>query len=157
MGLSRRLFTKEFKLAAVRRLEQGVSMGKVARAMEVNPNVLHRWRHEFREAPGNVISGQRASGVGPKAGLPNWTTDRPAGAGNRFFEGVLAAHREQRMMHIDWSCRHRKIGEEVKGGLTDDPADGGAGPGNPHISRFSTAYEDLGVPRKYSKSLKNLS
>jgi transposase len=44
MGLSRRQFTKEFRLAAVRRLEQGVSMAEVARALEVNPNVLHRWR-----------------------------------------------------------------------------------------------------------------
>ena len=39
MGLPRRLFTKEFKLAAVRRLEQGVSIGEVARGLEVNPNV----------------------------------------------------------------------------------------------------------------------
>jgi transposase-like protein len=46
MGMSRRLFTKEFKLAAVRRLEQGVSIAEVARALEVNPNVLHRWRRE---------------------------------------------------------------------------------------------------------------
>ncbi len=37
MGLSRRTFTKEFKLAAVRRLEQGVSIGEVARELEVNP------------------------------------------------------------------------------------------------------------------------
>jgi transposase-like protein len=42
MGLSRRTFTKEFKLAAVRRLKQGVSIGEVARALEVNANVLHR-------------------------------------------------------------------------------------------------------------------
>ena len=49
MGLSRRMFTKEFKLAAVRRLEQGVSIGEVARALEVNANVLHRWRREFRQ------------------------------------------------------------------------------------------------------------
>jgi transposase-like protein len=48
MGLSRRQFTKEFKLAAVRRLEQGVSIAEAARALEVNPNVLHRWRREFR-------------------------------------------------------------------------------------------------------------
>ena len=34
MGLSRRIFTKEFKLAAVRRLEQGVSIGEAARALE---------------------------------------------------------------------------------------------------------------------------
>ena len=36
MGLSRRIFTKEFKLAAVRRLEQGVSIGEAARALEVS-------------------------------------------------------------------------------------------------------------------------
>src|SRR5437870_13461213 len=57
MGLSRRQFTKEFKLAAVRRLEQGVSIGEAARALEVNPNVLHRWRREFRQGPGNVFPG----------------------------------------------------------------------------------------------------
>jgi len=28
MGLSRRMFTKEFKLAAVQRLEQGVSLAR---------------------------------------------------------------------------------------------------------------------------------
>ena len=57
MGLSRRIFTKEFKLAAVRRLEQGVSIGEVARALEVNANVLQRWRREFRQGPGNVFPG----------------------------------------------------------------------------------------------------
>ena len=57
MGLSRRLFTREFKLAAVRRLEEGVPLGQVARALEVNPNVLHRWRREFRQGPGNVFPG----------------------------------------------------------------------------------------------------
>jgi transposase len=57
MGLSRRQFAKEFKLAAVRRLEQGVSVAEVARALEVNPNVLHRWRREFRQGPGNVFPG----------------------------------------------------------------------------------------------------
>ena len=57
MGLSRRQFTKEFKLAAVRRLEQGVSIAEAARALEVNANVLHRWRREFRQAPGNAFPG----------------------------------------------------------------------------------------------------
>ena len=57
MGLSRRMFTKEFKLAAVQRLERGSTIGEVARALEVNPNVLHRWRREFRQGPGNVFPG----------------------------------------------------------------------------------------------------
>jgi transposase-like protein len=50
MGLSRRQFTKEFKLAAV-------PIAEVARALEVNPNVLHRWRREFRHGPGNAFPG----------------------------------------------------------------------------------------------------
>src|ERR1035438_2137086 len=57
MGLSRRMFTKEFKLAAVQRLERGSSMGEVALALEVNPNVLQRWRREVRQGPGNVFPG----------------------------------------------------------------------------------------------------
>jgi transposase len=64
MGLSRRMFSKEFKLAAVQRLEQGVSLGEVARALEVNPNVLHRWRREFRQGPGNVSGPWEAALVG---------------------------------------------------------------------------------------------
>ncbi len=57
MGLSRRQFTKEFKLAAIQRLELGASVSEVARAFEVNPNVLHRWRKEFRQGPGNAFPG----------------------------------------------------------------------------------------------------
>src|SRR5262249_50418943 len=102
MELSRRQFTKEFKLAAVRRLEQGVSIGEAARALEVNPNVLHRWRREFRQGAGNVSpgNGKQRWSEGRIAELGDWgymPTDpsrtraqgRPAGPGNRFFEGVL--------------------------------------------------------------------
>ena len=49
MGLSRRQFTREFQLTAVGQLEQGGWIGAVARALEMNPNVLHRWRREFRQ------------------------------------------------------------------------------------------------------------
>ena len=71
MGLSRRQFTKEFKLAAIQRLERGVSIGEVARALEVNPNVLHRWRREFRQAPGNSFPGN-GNRRWSEAGLRNW-------------------------------------------------------------------------------------
>ena len=49
MGQGRRNFTKEFKEAAIRRLELGASIAEVARACEVNANVLHRWRRELRQ------------------------------------------------------------------------------------------------------------
>ena len=44
MGLSRRMFTKEFKLAAVQRLERGSSIGEVA--LEVNPKRVYRLMRE---------------------------------------------------------------------------------------------------------------
>jgi transposase len=57
MGLSRRQFTREFKLAALQRLELGASVAEVARAFEVNPSLLHRWRQDLRQGPGNAFPG----------------------------------------------------------------------------------------------------
>ena len=98
MGLSRRTFSKEFKLAAVQRLEQGVSLGEVARALEVNPNVLHRWRREFRRGPGNAFpgNGQRRWSEGRIAEL-----ERKVGQQTLeidFLKGCLQRIEEQRML-----------------------------------------------------------
>ena len=98
MGLSRRMFTKEFKLAAVQRLGQGVSLGEVARALEVNPNVLHRWRREIRQGPGNVFPGH---------GKQRWAEGRIAELERKigqqaleidFLKGCLQRIEEQRML-----------------------------------------------------------
>src|SRR5260370_7409116 len=58
MVKSRRVFTREFKLAAVKELESGKPLGYVARQLEVHPNILHRWRREFKEQPTKAFSGQ---------------------------------------------------------------------------------------------------
>jgi transposase-like protein len=72
MGLSRRQFTRDFKLTAVRQLEQGIPVGEVARALEVNPNVLHRWRREVRQGRGMPFrAGETAAGR--KAASRNWS------------------------------------------------------------------------------------
>jgi transposase len=98
MGLSRRMYTKEFKLAAVQRLEQGVSLGEVARALEVNPNVLHRWRREIRQGPGNAF---------PGSGKQRWSEGRIAELERKigqqaleidFLKGCLQRIEEQRML-----------------------------------------------------------
>jgi transposase len=58
---SRRKFTKEFKQTAVRRLDSGQTVAEVARALEVHPSDLNRWKRELQE------HGERAfSGVGKK-------------------------------------------------------------------------------------------
>src|SRR6516164_7442570 len=61
MGLSRRKFTKGFKEEAVRRLDLGASLAEVARACEVNPNVLHRWKRELRDYGAKVFTGNGKS------------------------------------------------------------------------------------------------
>src|SRR5947199_2780164 len=71
---------------------------------------------------GERLSGQWkvALGGGPCSG--SGAEGRPAGSGDRFFEGVLAAHRGTAdAAGTDWqSAVFRKIGEEVKAdrGLT---------------------------------------
>ena len=55
------------RLALELRLELGASVAEVARAFEVNPNVLRRWRKEFRQGPGNaelMIARHMASQLG---------------------------------------------------------------------------------------------
>ena len=57
MGAGRRKFTKQFKEEAVRRLGLGVSLAEVARACEVNANVLHRWRRELQDYGTKAFAG----------------------------------------------------------------------------------------------------
>lgn len=98
MGLSRRRFTREFKLAAVQRLEQGISIAEVARALEVNPSLLHRWWKEFRQGPGNAFPGH---------GQRRWSEGRMAELERKigqqtleidFLKACLQRIEEQRML-----------------------------------------------------------
>ena len=57
MGTKRRVFSKECKSAAVRSLEMGASVTEVARALQVNPNVVHRWRRESWRFGGQAFGG----------------------------------------------------------------------------------------------------
>ena len=77
---------------------QGVWIGAVARALEVNPNVLHRWRREFRQGRGNGFPGlgkrRRADGriaeLERKIGRQALEID--------FLKGCLQRIEEQRML-----------------------------------------------------------
>ncbi len=82
----------------VQRLERGSSIGEVARALEVNPNVLHRWRREIRQGPGNVFPGH---------GKQRWADGRIAELERKigqqaleidFLKGCLQRIEEQRML-----------------------------------------------------------
>ncbi len=98
MSLSRRKFTKEMKRAAVQQLEAGSSMAEVARAFEINPNLLHRWRKEYRHGAGNAF---------PGVGKRRWDETKVAQLERKvgqqaveidFSKGCLQKLEEQRML-----------------------------------------------------------
>ena len=70
----------------------------MARAFEVNPNVLHRWRREFRQGPGNAF---------PGLGKRRWEEGRLAQLERKigqqaleidFLKGCLQRIEEQRQL-----------------------------------------------------------
>lgn len=98
MGLSRRRFTREFKITAVRRLRQGESVAELARALEVNPSVLHRWREEFRDGPGKAFPGS-----GRRRTEPDRVAQLERKVGQQaleidFLKGCLQSIEEQRQL-----------------------------------------------------------
>lgn len=95
---SRRKFTKEFKQTAVRRLNSGQSTAEVARALEVHPSDLHRWRRELEE------HGERAfSGVGKKRAEESRVPELERKVGQQameidFLKRALQHVEEQRLL-----------------------------------------------------------
>jgi transposase len=57
MVTSRRRFSREFKVAALSRLDAGLSVAEVARFYRIDPNLLHRWRRDFRKSQEDAFSG----------------------------------------------------------------------------------------------------
>ena len=117
MGLSRRTFTREMKMAAVQRLETGSTVAEVARAFEVDPNVLHRWRREFRQGPGNAF---------PGLGRRRWDETQQAKLERKigqqtleidFLKGCLQRIDEQRMLQaLNGKPRFTKTSKSKSGG-----------------------------------------
>jgi transposase len=55
-------------------------MAEVARGLEVSPNVLHRWRKEFRQGTSNAFPGN---------GKPRWAEGRVADLERKVGQQVL--------------------------------------------------------------------
>ena len=69
MAQSRRQFTREFKLEAIREVHSGKSLARVAREKEVHENVLRRWKKEFERDPSRAFPGLGNRSEGREAEL----------------------------------------------------------------------------------------
>ena len=59
MRLSRRKFSAEFKLRALRQIEAGASVAAVARRHEIHPTLLSKWRQQLRRDPEGAFQRDR--------------------------------------------------------------------------------------------------
>ena len=58
MGATRRRFSREFKLEAVRMVtEGGHSLAQVSRDLDIRPDMLRRWRRQFEQDPKQAFPG----------------------------------------------------------------------------------------------------
>ena len=63
--VSRRKFSKEVKLAAVRRVQGGEGVARLARELEINPSELYRWCRESQEFGAEAFAGKGRPGREP--------------------------------------------------------------------------------------------
>ncbi len=51
MTISRRRYGSSFKIEVVRKVESGLSAGKVARRYQLSPHLVYKWLRLYRENP----------------------------------------------------------------------------------------------------------
>lgn len=69
MGRARRKFDRDFKVSAVKLVtEQGYALRAAGKSLGINPNLISRWRGEFRHDPDSSFPGNGQQ-IGPMAEL----------------------------------------------------------------------------------------
>jgi len=55
MPLTRRKFSKEFKVKVVQAYESGTSVAVLGREHELSPDLIYKWAHEYRSNPAGAF------------------------------------------------------------------------------------------------------
>src|ERR1035441_9415200 len=115
MGLSRRQFTKEVKLGRGTAAGSRGIVGRGGAGVGSQPQCSGPLGPLASAGARQCVSRQRAGALERGPDCRVGTEDRSAGFGDRFFEGVLAAHRGTAdAAGIDWkSAVYRKVAEEA--------------------------------------------
>ena len=57
MGITRKRFTREFKLKVVRAYESGTSVAELTRQFDIHANLVYKWTQEYRNNPAGAFHG----------------------------------------------------------------------------------------------------
>ena len=63
MDLSRAVYNRDLKIAAMRALDAGSTTGEIARRYQVSPHLLERWRGEWRAKGDLAFPGNGRRGI----------------------------------------------------------------------------------------------
>jgi transposase-like protein len=63
MDLARRVYSREFKIAAMRDIDSGRTLVELARQLELSPKALERWRTEWRARGELAFPGSGRQGI----------------------------------------------------------------------------------------------
>mgnify|MGYP001476162623 CR=1 FL=1 len=76
--MARRKFTREFKLSAVKLVnEQGYSVVDAAKSLGVDPNSVRGWVGKYSSEPGLAPSGEGAMAADSRSSASRWTDIAP--------------------------------------------------------------------------------
>ena len=64
MDLSRAVYSRDLKIAAMRALDSGSTTGEIARKYQLSPKLLERWRGEWRAKGESAFPGIGRRGAG---------------------------------------------------------------------------------------------
>lgn len=73
MSQTKRTFSSEFRVQVAQRIQQGESVSKLHRELQIKRSILYRWRDAFRKEG----SAGLARSVGRPPGIPNPATPKP--------------------------------------------------------------------------------
>jgi transposase len=57
MSITRKRFTREFKLQIVRAYESGMTVSELSRQFDIHPNLVYKWSQEYRNNPTGAFHG----------------------------------------------------------------------------------------------------
>jgi transposase-like protein len=108
-----RIFGRDFKLAALSRMESGENVSALSRELKIRRKLLYEWRDAFRAGGAEALRGQgrRRKGsvvVGARSSVsPGWRKAEPGGRSSMASEDELAVAR-RRIAELE-----RKLGQQA--------------------------------------------
>ena len=66
MSVTRKWFTREFKIQVLRAYESGTSVSELTRQFDIHANLVYKWSQEYRNNPTGAFHGTASASEAPQ-------------------------------------------------------------------------------------------